>query len=137
MTFGLNPTKCNCSTSRNSLLLFKHPSIDSQPHPAKRSITENFFKFRSSFMCAVAILKSFIINYIYNILRRTAHTIRYCKNTKKPIIKKKKLHFFDRIDSKSKCNCSCECRKNPRCKHPNLCGGEKSHGAIHPNHYFL
>lgn len=93
MTFSLNPTKCNCSTSRNRLLLFKHPSIDSPPHPAKRSITENFFKFRPSFMCAVAILKSFIINYIYNILQRTAHTIRYCKITKKSENQKENLTF--------------------------------------------
>ena len=67
MTFSLNPTKCNCSTSRNRLLLFKHPSIDRPPHPAKRSITVNFFKFRSSFMRTIAIFKSFIINYIYYI----------------------------------------------------------------------
>lgn len=72
-------------------IIFFHFNLT--PHPAKRSITVNFFKFRSSFMCTVAILKLFIFNYIYNISQRTAHTIRYCKNTKNLKITRKNVTF--------------------------------------------
>lgn len=63
-------------------------------HIAKMSMTKNFFKFRPSLMCAVAIFKLFIIKYIYYISQRTVFTIRYCKNTKKIETQKKKTSLF-------------------------------------------